>query len=273
MLPKLYLIITNSLSRLAFLSVGVLVLLLSCTDASDMESNFEFPSEAKTKIVAHRGVWNVSGSCENSIMSISLAEPLQIWGSEFDIHQTKDGIWVLNHDNNYNGLVIRDTDYTTLSKTPLSNGEQIPRFDNVIDLALNEPLSCSLMIEVKEGNIQELLPLIHELPDNQYCAISFSTEICEELINCGIHPVYLLLNDINEYPIEYYKNNHYDGVSVLYESIMHNKSEIAKFHEADLIVAAWTVNDFDIMADLLESGIDYIVTDCAERITFSSGQK
>lgn len=244
--------------------------MIGCTETSDVDVNNEFPSETRSKIVAHRGVWNVSGSCDNSIMSISLAEPLQIWGSEFDIHQTKDGIWILNHDNYYNGLLISETDYATLSKTPLANGEQIPRFDNVIDLALNEPLSSSLMIEVKEGKIQELLPLLHELPENQYCAISFSTSICQELIDNDIHPIYLLLGDINEYPLEYYKNNHYDGVSVQYESILRNKSAIATFHQADLIVAAWTVNDFDIMADLINSGVDFIVTDCTERITFSS---
>ena len=53
---------------------------------------------AQTKAIAHRGVWKNSHLPQNSIASLTAAHDLKLFGSEFDVHLTKDNILVVNHD-------------------------------------------------------------------------------------------------------------------------------------------------------------------------------
>ena len=53
---------------------------------------------AQTRVIAHRGYWTPAGSAQNSITSLYRASILGVYGSEFDVHITADGIVVVNHD-------------------------------------------------------------------------------------------------------------------------------------------------------------------------------
>lgn len=57
---------------------------------------------AQTQIIAHRGYWNTQPkTSENSIKALENAQRLKIYGSEFDVRMTKDGILVINHDEHH----------------------------------------------------------------------------------------------------------------------------------------------------------------------------
>jgi len=75
---------------------------------------------AQTKAIAHRGVWKNSHLPQNSIASLKAAHDLKLFGSEFDVHLTKDNILVVNHDNDFYGIDIATATYTELlaKKTP-----------------------------------------------------------------------------------------------------------------------------------------------------------
>ena len=45
------------------------------------------PCKAKTGIIAHRGYWKTEGSAQNSIASLTKAQQLGIYGSEFDVNR------------------------------------------------------------------------------------------------------------------------------------------------------------------------------------------
>ena len=53
---------------------------------------------AQPKVIAHRGYWNCDGSAQNSIASLGKAQKLGIYGSEFDVWMTSDGVPVVFHD-------------------------------------------------------------------------------------------------------------------------------------------------------------------------------
>ena len=97
----------------------VALMLLAMTPAIQAKSS--------TKTVAHRGYWKCEGSAENSLASLRKAHDVGCWGSELDIWLTSDGGLVVNHDpKTLDGLKIEETDFKTITKSKLKNGETVP---------------------------------------------------------------------------------------------------------------------------------------------------
>src|SRR5690606_17505562 len=57
-------------------------------------------------VIAHRGAFKKNQYPENSIASLKEAIRLKCYGSEFDVHMTRDGIMVVNHDADFYGTDI-----------------------------------------------------------------------------------------------------------------------------------------------------------------------
>ena len=60
-------------------------------------------ASAETKVIAHRGFWKTEGSAQNSITALKKAAEINVYGSEFDVLITSDGIPVVNHDDTIEG--------------------------------------------------------------------------------------------------------------------------------------------------------------------------
>ena len=103
---------------------------------------------AQTQIIAHRGFWDCDGSAQNSLSALKNAQKEGLYGSECDVHITLDGVAVMNHDNEIDGLVINEVTYTRLQNVKLQNGESVPTLENY----LKQTAACSgtkLIIEIK----------------------------------------------------------------------------------------------------------------------------
>lgn len=62
------------------------------------------PSAAKDRanqVIAHRGYWKTEGSAQNSISSLKNTYRIGVYGSEFDVHITRDGVVVVFHDDGH----------------------------------------------------------------------------------------------------------------------------------------------------------------------------
>ena len=82
---------------------------------------------AQTQIIAHRGFWQTQPTTtENSLKSLENAQKLKLYGSEFDVRMTKDGVLVINHDEHHGKMEISETDFKELETLKLSNGENFP---------------------------------------------------------------------------------------------------------------------------------------------------
>ena len=62
-------------------------------------------SRSNACLIAHRGAHdNKSGLIENTDSAFARALALGCWGIEFDVHETADGVLVVNHDPNLRRL-------------------------------------------------------------------------------------------------------------------------------------------------------------------------
>lgn len=66
-------------------------------------SLLSLPLLAQPKIVAHRGFWRTAGSAQNSLTSLQKSAELGLYGSEFDVWITADGVPVVFHDAVWDG--------------------------------------------------------------------------------------------------------------------------------------------------------------------------
>ena len=85
-------------------------ILLGCTLAF-----MTYTAQAQTQIIAHRGYWKTENSAQNSITGLKKAAEAKVYGSEFDVQLTGDGVIVVNHDDNVNGITIAEVPYSKLN--------------------------------------------------------------------------------------------------------------------------------------------------------------
>ena len=108
----------------------------------------------KNGVIAHRGAWKKYSLPQNSIASLQNAVRLGVAGSEFDVQLTADEVLVLNHDPVYEGMHIEKTDYGSLTKHPLKNGEVLPTLDTYLKTGMNQQRT-RLILELKPSQISK----------------------------------------------------------------------------------------------------------------------
>ena len=146
-------------------------------------------ASAETKVIAHRGFWKTEGSAQNSITALKKAAEINVYGSEFDVLITSDGIPVVNHDDTIEGFVIEKTPYDKIKNLKLTNGETLPTIKEYLIVRKKHP-NLKLVLEIKphsndETDIKAARIIDKMVKDmnlqNQVDYISFSKTICKEL--------------------------------------------------------------------------------------------
>lgn len=222
----------------------------------------------QTQIIAHRGFWKTnSATAENSIQSLKNAQNLTIYGTEFDVRISKDGVLIVYHDEYYGKLEISETNFSDLEKLKLQNGENIPTLKDYLEKGKNNP-SLKLMIElkpmpseIKENQlVQKAIQLVKELHlESQTEFISFSLNICEQIKKQeSSFKVHYLNGDLS--PLEI-KEKGFDGIDYHYSVFLKNPTWISEAKTLGLTTNSWTVNDIEIFQQLKKQGIDFVTTD------------
>ncbi len=225
------------------------------------------PSFAKNVVVAHRGAWKAEGLPENSIASLKHAIALKCTGSEFDVQMTADDILVVNHDADYEGMVIAETSYAALAIPKLFNGETLPTLREYIMAGLENNTSTRLVCEIKPAETVErgrkmakkTVQLVEELnAEDMTVYISFEYEILKKIkeLNTKAHTQYL---EANKSPEEL-KADGIDGADYHFKAFKKHPEWIESAKKIGIALNAWTVNDPADMDWLLDEGFDYITT-------------
>ena len=108
------------------------------------------PLTAKNRaqqVIAHRGYWKTSGSAQNSLAALYNAHNIGVYGSEFDVHITRDGVVVFHDD--IEDVKIEDANYADIKNKRLSNGETLPTLAAYL-AAVQSLGHTRLILEVKE---------------------------------------------------------------------------------------------------------------------------
>ena len=220
---------------------------------------------AQTKIVAHRGYWDCAGSAQNSITSLKLADKIGCYGSEFDVHLTKDGVIVVHHDQNVGKIDIQTSTYKALKKERLKNGEKIPTLEQYLDAG--KDLSCKLVLEIKRQMVQSHEDsLVRQCVDmvkskgltDRMVWISFSGKACELLHQLlpDAHIQYLL----GDWDPKTIKAKGLSGIDYEQKVLALHPEWIKECHDLGLVVNVWTVNDLNTINQFIKAGVDFITT-------------
>lgn len=220
---------------------------------------------AQTKIVAHRGYWDCAGSAQNSITSLKLADKIGCYGSEFDVHLTKDGVIVVHHDQNVGKIDIQTSTYKALKKERLKNGEKIPTLEQYLNAG--KDLSCKLVLEIKRQMVQSHEDsLVRQCVDmvkskgltDRIVWISFSGKACELLHQLlpDAHIQYLL----GDWDPKTIKAKGLSGIDYEQKVLALHPEWIKECHDLGLVVNVWTVNDLNTINQFIKAGVDFITT-------------
>ncbi|MDR1525534.1 MAG: hypothetical protein LBS79_09835 [Tannerella sp.] len=226
----------------------------------------ELPA-TNTQVIAHRGYWNTAGSAQNSVTALRKAQELGIYGSEFDVWITSDGVVVLNHDPTINGIRIDATSYSVLKDITLSNGEKLPRLEDYLEQGKKDP-STKLILEIKthsstEKNNAATAAAVNKVREAGMTAqveyIAFDFNICKKVIELQPGATVAYLNG-DKTPQEL-KNAGIKGIDYTQSILIAYPEWITQAHQLGMTVNIWTVNSESDLVRAINLGVDYITTD------------
>lgn len=228
---------------------------------------------AQTQIIAHRGYFQTQPpTTENSIASLENAQKLKIYGAEFDVRMTKDGVLVVNHDEHHGKMIIEDTNFSDLKKVKLSNGENFPTLKDYLKQGKKDK-ALRLIVEIKPATTKELedvlvsktIKMIRDMKlESQSEFISFSLNVCKEIKKADPGFKVQYLN--GELSPEQIKNEGLDGMDYHYSVFRKNPDWISKANQMGLITNSWTVNDMAVYEELKAQGIKFVTTNIPDQL-------
>ena len=226
-------------------------------ETSDYDKNDDSDSNRTSfhckYIIAHRGVHG-RGVPENSKESLINALDLGVYGTEFDVWQTKDSVMVINHAATYHGMVISKSSYKELSQFQLSNGEPLPLLEDFLMIKKEKGTHVKLIIEIKDCNIPDLVSLVDKYDlQNDVEYISMGTRYCNHLVELGYgYKTYFVGGRIEPAKI---KELNYGGIDYNYAYYDSNENWIEEAKSLNLKTIVWTVNDIDKLKDFVKKEV------------------
>lgn len=236
-------------------------------------SAMSLASFAQTQMIAHRGAWKNTKAPQNSLASLNEAAKLHAWGSEFDVHITKDDILVVNHDNDFYGLDIATSTYEELLTKKHPNGESIPTAEAYLKEGMKQK-DMKLVFELKTNKLgtertlksAELsVALVKKLKAQKWIEyIAFSYDACVKLRALDKSAmVHYLMGDKTPQEIKAAKLSGIDYHLSIYQK---NPTWIKEAKDLKLKTNVWTVNKEEDMRYFIDHQIDYISTDEPEKL-------
>lgn len=257
------------------IAILCMIVMTGCSASKKAASSktYAFPKieqNGRIAIAAHRGFWKCEEAVnsQNSIASLTQAQVNGFWGSECDIHLTKDGEIIVNHDDVIDGLKIADHSYAELSSHLLENGEKRPTFDEYLAQTAKYPKTV-LVVEFKKQPSREIEEQLVQLAlkklkahklykPSRIAFISFSHYICQRIAElCPEFVNQYLTGDIA--PSDLAKEG-INGIDYKYTVLYAHPEWVKQAHDLGMSVNVWTVNKTKDMKDFIEMGVDAITT-------------
>ncbi len=227
-------------------------------------------AQERTKVIAHRGYWQTAGSAQNSIRALVKADSIGCYGSEFDVWMTGDGVLVVNHDPNINGVRIQTSAASEVMPQGLSNGERIPTLHSYLDRA--GKLNTRIILEMKEHDdkrreelvVKDIVAMVDARGLNDRVEyITFSKEGLHNFIKYAPKgtPVYYLSGDMTPQQL---KEAGAAGLDYYIGTMRKHPEWFKEAHRLGLKVNVWTVNSAEDMRWCIGQGADFITTNAPE---------
>ena len=222
------------------------------------------------RIISHRGKIDLS-SPENDLGGIEEAINLGVDMVEFDVRKTSDDVLVCHHDAEVNGISVSNLTYESLK---ISN-DQLCKLDEVILLCKGK---VGVNLEIKEEGFEtrvvDMLATYFSY-ENIYVT-SFLPSVIRN-VKCLDSKIIsgLLLGDAMSYQVFYkiikeaismedFYYSKADFIAPFYK--IYEMGLMRNFQKKEVPIQLWTVNELNLLKDLINSDIHSIVTDVPSKI-------
>lgn len=234
-------------------------------------------SKTQTKLIAHRGLSGIE--CENSLPAFVAAANRSYYGIETDVHLTKDGRFVLMHDNEtarVSGIEakISTSTFDELKKILLTDPrkhDSLPRRDLVLPtleeyLCICNKYDKTAVIEIKcdmtrcVEKLFETVERYHSLEKSVF--ISFGWDNVAAVRKARPEQTVQFL--CCEWKDEYLERlvEHKIDLDIGQGAV--TKELIDLLHQNGIKINSWTVDSPETAQKFVEWGIDYLTTNILE---------
>ena len=224
----------------------------------------------KTQIVAHRGYWDTPNNAQNSITALKTAQQIAVYGSEFDVNMTADGVMVVSHGPKLESIPdVQKATYKEVKKVRLKNGEKVPTLKKYLkegekgDIKLIFELKVHPAGEIENEAVKKSVEMVKKMNlQDKVEFISFSLEACRQIAQLMPGVMVQYLN--GKIPPKELKEMGIMGLDYHYSNFVQHPEWVKEAHDLGMIVNVWTVNKEEMMQQMINLGVDYITTDKPE---------
>lgn len=252
-----------------FMFIGIVgLIVISAVASFMMEIVFDefFPKEIKTQIIAHR-LGGYEGP-ENTVEGLKTSIELGVAGAETDVQRTKDGQYIILHDDNFKrlcGVNKKPSDLTLdeikeLTITDRQFTAKISTLDEVLNTAKGNDILLFVELKGATADIQMADDVVQIVKDKgmqeQVVIISLKYNLIDHIETNypEMKTSFLSFGSFGDTA-----DLATDGLALEEESATDNN--IQMIHEVDKWVQVWTPDSAEEQEEYLNSDADYIITD------------
>lgn len=226
-------------------------------------------------MIAHRGASSIER--ENTNPAFVVAGAKSYYGIETDVHVTKDGKFIICHDDDIVrvtgvNMIIEQSNYDDLKKINILDFDGSTRSDLVFPSLEDYIRICSrydkqAILEIKNNmdvtKIIELVNIVKEL--DWYHKTTFISFDKDNLINLRNNfndaDIQFLTGDATTETLDFLLRYNID-LDIHFDSL--TKEYIDKLHSYNIKVNCWTVDIESKASELINMGVDMITSNCLE---------
>lgn len=229
-------------------------------------------TENEFYLTAHRGLSSVAP--ENSAPALEEAGKAGYYAAEFDVMPTKDGVWVMIHDDTVDRTMsgtgeICNLTYAEILEMTIDEGNGIENYPDLkistLDEALDicEKYSMRAMIEIKGGKPEDMKSVLDILGKRAFkkepLIIDFDKDRVSAMRELDKNiEIWYLVNKIEDDTIEFAKENR-TGIGFNF-GIPKNYFRIKDAQSQGITLASWTVDFLPVLDVLCALDVKYITT-------------
>ena len=223
-------------------------------------------------VIGHRGA--MGHETENSLPSIQKALDFGVDMIEIDVFKIESGEIVVFHDKRVDRLTngggnIEEYNIFDLRKLLLDGNHTIPMLQDVLKLIDKQ---AALNIELKgAGTARRVNSIVNYYVENKgwswdnILISSFNWDELRAMREKNLEvPIAVLTESDPLEAIAVAKELNAVAINPNYRSL--NASNIEEIHKAGFKIYTWTVNDPDAIQNLIDLGVDGIISDYPERV-------
>ncbi len=232
--------------------------------------SIKLTNRKKTLMIAHRGLSGVE--IENTIPAFVAAGSRSYYGIESDVHITRDGKFVIFHDDitgrvMEKNILVEQSELHALEQLKYKENKTLKmptlaeyinvckQYEKVAVLELKNKMSA----ESISGIYSQIQALDYK---NQTIFISFELENLKQIrkIDKAVSAQYLV-SKFNKNTLKVLKSNNLD-LDINYTAC--SREVIEQCHKNGILVNAWTVDSIGDAERLIDYGIDFITSNILE---------